>query len=322
MSPLYADPKESAMSSPYVLSGKIIGIDPGHGGTAETDHFRVGPAGEREEHINLRVALILRDLLKESGAHPVLTREEDLNVPLVRRAEIIREAGADVFISIHHNATADRSINYPIIYFHGNASQNQAGVRLARCLADSIKRHMFPPGTPAVIASDHVIFPQSGTAVLRHSYGIPGVIGEASFFSCPDEELRLMNPEYNRIEAMAWKEALEEFFAQSVPMVFPKVSIEGLTPFPVLQEAERMNPEALRWQKNFKDGLALLDEGTTDSLTAARDHFTASARAFPDSPVARSCHENLAIIFKRLSMPDESRAQALRVQEHYPLLQE
>ena len=83
-----------------------------------------------------------------------------------------------------------------------------------------------------------------------------------------------------------------------------------------------MNPEALRWQKNFKDGLALLDEGTTDSLTAARDHFTASARAFPDSPVARSCHENLAIIFKRLSMPDESRAQALRVQEHYPLLQE
>jgi len=38
------------------VSGKIICLDPGHGGTAKTDSFREGPTGEREEWINLRVA--------------------------------------------------------------------------------------------------------------------------------------------------------------------------------------------------------------------------------------------------------------------------
>ena len=39
------------------LAGRVICIDPGHGGTAESDAYRVGPAGEREEWINLRVAV-------------------------------------------------------------------------------------------------------------------------------------------------------------------------------------------------------------------------------------------------------------------------
>ena len=43
------------------LAGRTICIDPGHGGTADTDSYRVGPTGEREEWIDLRVALILRD---------------------------------------------------------------------------------------------------------------------------------------------------------------------------------------------------------------------------------------------------------------------
>ncbi|MCG6947753.1 MAG: hypothetical protein LJE93_02405, partial [Acidobacteria bacterium] len=38
------------------LAGRTICVDPGHGGTAEIDSYRVGPTGEREEWINLRVA--------------------------------------------------------------------------------------------------------------------------------------------------------------------------------------------------------------------------------------------------------------------------
>ena len=52
-------------SSP--LSGKIICVDAGHGGTASTDHYRVGPDGEREEWINLRVANFCRKSLKKKG---------------------------------------------------------------------------------------------------------------------------------------------------------------------------------------------------------------------------------------------------------------
>ena len=57
-------------------------------------------------------------------------------------------------------------------------------------LAKSISKELFNGQTPVSLVSDHVIFPGSGTAVLRHSYGIPGIIGEASFFTNAEEEQR------------------------------------------------------------------------------------------------------------------------------------
>lgn len=50
------------------LARKKICIDPGHGGTAATDHYRVGKGGEREEWINLRVALLLKKMLEDKQA--------------------------------------------------------------------------------------------------------------------------------------------------------------------------------------------------------------------------------------------------------------
>ena len=117
------------------LKGKVICIDPGHGGTAETDSFRVGPTGEREEWINLRVALKLAEMLKNDGAVVILTRSEDESVALRARAELAINKEADVFVSIHHNATADTTVNFPIIYFHGNVSENRASIILGKSLA-------------------------------------------------------------------------------------------------------------------------------------------------------------------------------------------
>src|SRR5690606_34247983 len=189
---------------PDPLRGRTIVVDPGHGGTAATDSYRVGPAGEREEWIDLRVALILRDLLEERGAKAILTREDDTDVPLRDRADLARDSAADAFVSIHHNATADPAVNFPIIYFHGYASANEAGVALARHLARRLTEALFDGSVEPSVVSDHVIFAGSGTAVLRHSYGIPGVIGEASFFTNPAEEQRLRDTAYNRREAEAY----------------------------------------------------------------------------------------------------------------------
>src|SRR5690606_164370 len=97
------------------LANKTICIDPGHGGSAETDNYRVGPSGEREEWINLRVGLILKELLEDQGAKVVMTRTEDVQVPLGERAAMAIDAKADLFVSIHHNATADGQVNLPII---------------------------------------------------------------------------------------------------------------------------------------------------------------------------------------------------------------
>jgi N-acetylmuramoyl-L-alanine amidase len=300
-----------------VLEGKVIFLDPGHGGTAETDDYRVGPAGEREEWVNLRVALILRELLEARGARVFMSRTEDVAVPLQDRADSAVAHGVDVFLSIHHNATADPAVNFPIIYFHGNASENQASVALGRAVARELLDALFEGEAPVSLVSDHVIFPAAGAAVLRHSYGIPGIIGEASFFTHPPEEERLKDLAYNRREAEAYVAALEAFFAEPGLPIKEKYSTGQVPPFEVFQEADRMNEEAERWKVNYLRALELMEAGTPGALAEAYELFTLSARSFPDSWVARECHRHRAEILEALGRHEEAEQEGRRVREFY-----
>ncbi|HKK67175.1 MAG TPA: N-acetylmuramoyl-L-alanine amidase, partial [Bacteroidales bacterium] len=274
-----------------VWQDKTILIDPGHGGTAATDTFRVGPTGEREEWVNLRVAKYLKELLTDKGATVIMTRNEDIAVGLKERALMARESHADVFLSIHHNATADTSVNFPIVYFHGNASENQASVQLGTCLVKHIKKSLYADNTPVSLVSDHVIFPTSGAAVLRHSYGIPGIIGEASFFTNPTEEERLKDSVYNQSEAQAYFDALQEFFQQPALPITEKYATIKISPFSVLQESNRMNDIARMWQQDFYNGQQLFETEDQESLQKALQLFTRSARSFPDSWLAPAAHD-------------------------------
>jgi N-acetylmuramoyl-L-alanine amidase len=300
-----------------VLEGRVIFLDPGHGGTAETDDFRVGPTGEREEWVNLRVALLLRDMLEARGARVHMSRTEDVAVPLQDRADSAVAHGADVFLSIHHNATADPAVNFPIIYFHGNASENQASVALGRFVARELREALFAGESPVSLVSDHVIFPAAGAAVLRHSYGIPGIIGEASFFTHPPEEERLKDPDHNRREAEAYVAALVAFFAEPGLPIEEKYSTGQVPPFQVFQEADRMNEEAERWKENYLLGLELMEAGTPGALAEAYELFTLSARSFPDSWVASDCHRHRAEILEALGRYEEAEQERRRVQEFY-----
>lgn len=299
------------------LCGKVICIDPGHGGTAETDTYRVGPAGEREEWINLRVALKLAEILKQNDANVILTRSTDTFVSLESRAELAIDQHADLFISIHHNATADTSVNFPIIYFHGNASENLAGVHLGKIVAIKIREILYEADIPVGLISDFAIFPSSGTSVLRNSYGVPGVIGEASFFSNPQEEQRLKNEEYNQKEALAYFQAIKEYFSQPAPKILPKYSKIKLPPFEVFQEAERMNLVALQWKKDFEKGRSLASLDDIDSLIVAESLLARSVKYFPDSWLAREAHLERYEIFKKLGRNTEANTALTRANEFY-----
>lgn len=300
------------------LKDRIVFVDAGHGGTAETDSYRVGPSGEREEWINLRVALILQELLEERGARVVMARTKDINISLDERARKANEENADVFVSIHHNATADPEVNFPIIYFHGNATENKAGVELGRYLAEALVRRLHEGETQVSLVSDHTIFPTAGARVLRKTYGIPGVLAEASFFTNPDEENRLKQRTYNHKEAMAYVEALEAFFSVSPPSIEKKHSVvERIPPFEVFQEAERMNKTALSWHRDFIRARELMQLNDTTSMQRAYELFTRSARSFPDSYVAAACHRNRALLLKKLGQPDKAQQADRRVKEFY-----
>lgn len=98
------------------LYNKTIVIDPGHGGIENTGV--VGPTGTNEKDVNLNIAMELKDYLEELGAKVVLTRKEDIYVPLSDRAETANKVRPDFFLSIHMNSFGNSSISGTEIYHY------------------------------------------------------------------------------------------------------------------------------------------------------------------------------------------------------------
>jgi len=300
------------------LEGKIIVIDPGHGGTAATDSYRQGPTGEREEWIDLRVGLILKELLEEKGAKVLMTRTSDVFVALADRSKLAVDNNADFFVSIHHNATADSSVNFPIIYFHGLSSANKAGVQFGKSLAKNLVKYMYKTKTPVSVVSDFTVFSAAGSSVLRGTYGIPGVLAEASLFTNPEEESRLKQKEHNYNEALAFAITIENFFKGTIPPIRPKITSDFPTQFETLQEADRMSPVAKRWYQDFTEAKRFMKSKDKETLQKALDLFTQSAKSFPDSYVAGECHKYRAEILYKLGKIDQALQEEKRVREFYP----
>ena len=84
-------------------------IDAGHGGV---DPGALGRKS-KEKDINFKVSNLLGDMIKE--AYPevkvIYTRTTDVKIPLARRADIANKANANLFISIHSNASKNRNAN-------------------------------------------------------------------------------------------------------------------------------------------------------------------------------------------------------------------
>ncbi|MDE7199831.1 MAG: N-acetylmuramoyl-L-alanine amidase [Lachnospiraceae bacterium] len=78
-------------------------LDPGHGGTDEG----CAREGVREKDLNLAIALLVRDQLKEQGYQVIMSRETDTYIAKEARVEEANRSGADIYISIHQNATEE-----------------------------------------------------------------------------------------------------------------------------------------------------------------------------------------------------------------------
>jgi len=81
----------------------VVVLDPGHGGAFPHDGAH-GRAHLVEKNVALAVALRTKEAMEQAGVTVVLTRENDVDLPLSRRAQIANEAGADLFLSIHCNS--------------------------------------------------------------------------------------------------------------------------------------------------------------------------------------------------------------------------
>ncbi|WP_225876205.1 N-acetylmuramoyl-L-alanine amidase [Lysobacter solisilvae (ex Woo and Kim 2022)] len=225
----------------------VIAIDAGHGGQ---DPGATGQNGKREKDVTLAIA---RELARQINATPglkaYLTRDNDVFIPLNRRAQLARQARADMFVSIHADAAENRAANGSSVYV---LSLKGASSQRARWLADKENSSDLIGGvrlekTSGTLASVLIDLTQSGQmkasedaaahvlnglsrigrnhkphveranfAVLRTS-DMPAMLVETAFISNPDEERRLGDPDYQRQLARAVLDGVNTYFVRQPP---------------------------------------------------------------------------------------------------------
>jgi N-acetylmuramoyl-L-alanine amidase len=212
------------------LQGWVIVLDPGHGGQAHKKGFKRGPTGVREAEMNWRVGKLLEKLLTDAGAHVTLTRDGDEFVSLKDRADVANNlarpdggTGADLFISLHHNASSRESANYSSVWYHGEADWSEPSLDVARYISHQLGAQLRTNvAHTSPLFSDQLMY-DGGFGVLRQS-NVPSLLCESSFFTNLDEEQRLRDADYNLREAYAIYRGLCEYAyggrpTQSVPSV-------------------------------------------------------------------------------------------------------
>jgi N-acetylmuramoyl-L-alanine amidase len=204
--------------------GRVV-LDPGHGGH---DPGATGPSGLREKDVTLDVAHRAAPVLaRELGISTLLTRDGDEYVSLEERTARANGFGADVFVSIHCNAsesgaargvqtfvldTTSDEIAMRVAARENNASIAQAGPEVARMLRDlrmadlgSRSSHLAELIQRSALSSLSDRFPgatdqgvkTAGFYVLVGAQ-MPAVLFETSFISNPAEEQRLASPDYRQ----------------------------------------------------------------------------------------------------------------------------
>ncbi len=94
---------------------KRIVLDPGHGGH---DPGAIGPNKLCEKDVVLDIALKLKDILTEDpNVEVFLTRDKDVFIPLVERTAIANSKNADLFVSLHANASPRKDARGIETYF-------------------------------------------------------------------------------------------------------------------------------------------------------------------------------------------------------------
>jgi N-acetylmuramoyl-L-alanine amidase len=224
----------------------VIAVDAGHGGQ---DPGAIGPNGTREKDVTLAIAQALAERINsEPGMRAVLTRDKDEFLELRDRIHRARVARADMFISVHADSIADRSISGASVYVlsvHGasseaarwlaereNAADLMGGVRLddkgalAPVLLDATQSEIIGVSASAaerVVGALESVgevrkaqVQHAGFVVLK-SPDIPSMLVETAYISNPAEERRLRTASQQTRLAEAIASGVRGFFVQNPP---------------------------------------------------------------------------------------------------------
>ena len=205
--------------APVQPKGKLIFIDPGHGGK-DAGAAHQGPNGEAdvvEDETNLAIALKLADMLRAEGYDVQLSRTDDTFVDLTARVDQANQAGADLFISVHHNGSENAGQKGTEVWYCGDRPFAQDNERLATLVQQAMVHNLRQAGYETVDRGIKDDARMGHFAVIgprgAHSTQMPGIIGEALFMTNDGDAAQLKRPEIRDALARAYFDGVQAYFA-------------------------------------------------------------------------------------------------------------
>jgi len=193
------------------LQGKLIVLDPGHGGS---DPGAIGPRSTYEKQLNLSLALQVKSILERAGAKVAMTRQNDVDLStpdasdrdeLRIRTMVANNRKADIFISIHHNASASPDLSGTTTYYYQKTLYDAI---LAQCLQSAMVRGG---------KLDNIGVRTANFFVVKNTW-MPAALLEIGFISNPQEEQTLNSPAFQQKMALAIVAGIDQFFGQAAKM--------------------------------------------------------------------------------------------------------
>lgn len=192
-----ANPIESDLR----LLGKVIYLDPGHGGLDPGAIYK----DIYEKDITLSICKKLKEILEQEGAIVYMTRYDDYDLSnstynrkkrdLNNRAKVINESNADMYISIHLNSINSTTWRGAQVFYD---DINKNNIKLAEILQSNLNKNR------SIKEIDNML--------MNRKIKIPGVLIEVGFLSNPNDRYLLKNADYQYKLSTKIKDSIIKYF--------------------------------------------------------------------------------------------------------------
>ena len=196
---------------------RLIFIDVGHGGRDPGTTGDKGKPNELDEKtVNLEIGLYLRDYLREAGARIYMSRETDRFIVTDERPEMANNMGADLFVSIHNNASeTSLQANGTEVHYYSKVDEEERDEKelygiYSKDVAERVQKEMlralgtFDRGTK-----------NSPRLIVLNRTAMPAIVIEGAFLSNAGDLALIRSEDFARRYAYATAKALIEIMNET-----------------------------------------------------------------------------------------------------------
>lgn len=244
----------------------LICLDAGHG---SPDPGAISVSGVREKDLNLALGLALADNLRSSGLRVLMTRPTDAIVDLHLRAQMANDAGANLFVSLHHNAVTDPAAHGTQTFFKGTPDSYPAEGKL---FAETIQRNLVATlGLTDRGARTH----WSALVVLNETL-MTQVLVEVGFLTNPSDEAKILSASGKQAATWGIAGGIREYLMWSTRVFTSEAIAPG-------DYVNRVTYTSLRGSDRFDTAIRISQAMYPDPLPDGSGLVLAPGETFPEA---------------------------------------